>query len=199
VLLGIGLNSSPTSAPAPDPPCSRTAAAAVLKALTHTIRRQGLRSHTRKLRNSLFRMMLRSASTLHLAVDANIPVSGGTVLPGPGGQTTTVQGSQRPRSKATPERSSMRALARPWPILSSATARSTRRRQLPSTVAASTGSTPLQGRNVFDREDWAKKPRAGFEPTAFAVCSRQSNHEARDLVPNARRQASTLYSLCLTA
>ena len=55
-----------------------------------------------KLRNSLFRMMLCSASTLHLAVDAKIPVSGHTVLPGPGGQTTTVQGSQRPQFKATP-------------------------------------------------------------------------------------------------
>eukprot|EP00966_Prymnesium_polylepis_P088157 2040448-Prymnesium_polylepis.1 len=39
-------------------------------------------------------MMLCSASTLHLAVDAKIPVSGCTVLPGPGGQTTTVQGRQ---------------------------------------------------------------------------------------------------------
>ena len=29
MLIGIGLNSSPTSAPAPDPPCSRTTAAAV--------------------------------------------------------------------------------------------------------------------------------------------------------------------------
>eukprot|EP00966_Prymnesium_polylepis_P203548 4715842-Prymnesium_polylepis.1 len=47
-------------------------------------------------------MMLCSASTLHLAVDANIPVSGRTALPGRGGQTTTVQGSQRPRFKATP-------------------------------------------------------------------------------------------------
>ena len=46
-------------------------------------------------------MMLCSASTLHLAVDAKIPVSGHTVLPGPGGQTTTVQGSQRPWFKAT--------------------------------------------------------------------------------------------------
>ena len=46
--------------------------------------------------------MLCSASTLHLAVDAKIPVSGRTVLPGPGGQTTTVQGSQRPWFKATP-------------------------------------------------------------------------------------------------
>eukprot|EP00966_Prymnesium_polylepis_P048018 1111828-Prymnesium_polylepis.1 len=48
-------------------------------------------------------MMLCSASTLHLAVDAIIPVSGRTVLPGPGGQTITVQGSQRPQFKATPE------------------------------------------------------------------------------------------------
>jgi hypothetical protein len=55
-----------------------------------------------KLRNSLFRMMLCSASTLHLAVDAKIPVSGRTVLPGPGGQTTTVEGSQRPQLKAAP-------------------------------------------------------------------------------------------------
>ena len=54
-----------------------------------------------KLRNSLFRMMLCSASTLHLAVDAIIPVSGRTVLPGPGGQTITIQGSQRPWFKAT--------------------------------------------------------------------------------------------------
>ena len=53
----------------------------------------------------------------------------------------------RQRPGAT-ERSSMRALARPWSILSSATALSTRRRQLPSTVAASTGSTPLQGRTA---------------------------------------------------
>ena len=63
-----------------------------------------------KLRNSLFRMVLYSASTLHLAVDAKIPVSGHTVLPGPGGQTTTVQGSQRPQFKAerrkTPRRDS---------------------------------------------------------------------------------------------
>ena len=29
MLIGIGLNSSPTCAPAPDPPCSRTTAAAV--------------------------------------------------------------------------------------------------------------------------------------------------------------------------
>jgi hypothetical protein len=55
-----------------------------------------------KLRNSLFRMMLCSASTLHLAVDAKIPVSGNTVLPRPGGKTTTVQGSQRPQFKAAP-------------------------------------------------------------------------------------------------
>eukprot|EP00966_Prymnesium_polylepis_P020384 469340-Prymnesium_polylepis.1 len=46
-------------------------------------------------------MVLCSASTLHLA---KIPVSGRTVFPGPGGQTTTVQGSQRPHPqfKATP-------------------------------------------------------------------------------------------------
>eukprot|EP00966_Prymnesium_polylepis_P248413 5743182-Prymnesium_polylepis.1 len=47
-------------------------------------------------------MMLCSASTLHLAVDTKVPVSGRTVLPGPGGQATTVQSSQRPRFKATP-------------------------------------------------------------------------------------------------
>eukprot|EP00966_Prymnesium_polylepis_P239149 5530991-Prymnesium_polylepis.1 len=53
-----------------------------------------------KLRNSLFRMVLCSASTLHLAVDAKIPVSGHTVLPRPGGNTTTVQGRQRPHSSS---------------------------------------------------------------------------------------------------
>eukprot|EP00966_Prymnesium_polylepis_P015656 361814-Prymnesium_polylepis.1 len=42
----------------------------------------------------------------------------------------------------------MRALAHTWPILSPATASSTRHRQLPSTVAATTGSTPLQGRTA---------------------------------------------------
>eukprot|EP00966_Prymnesium_polylepis_P204414 4735326-Prymnesium_polylepis.1 len=47
-------------------------------------------------------MVLCSASTLHLAVDAKIPVSGHTVLPGPGGQTTPVQGRQRPQFKAAP-------------------------------------------------------------------------------------------------
>eukprot|EP00966_Prymnesium_polylepis_P284965 6583473-Prymnesium_polylepis.1 len=55
-----------------------------------------------KLRNSLFRMVLCSASALHLAADAKIPVSGHTVLHGPGGKTTTVQGRRRPQFKAAP-------------------------------------------------------------------------------------------------
>eukprot|EP00966_Prymnesium_polylepis_P166907 3858252-Prymnesium_polylepis.1 len=60
----------------------------------------------------------------------------------------------------------MRALSRPWSILSSATARSTRRRQLPSTVAASTGSTPLQGRTAA-RTARKSPAQPGFEPPAF--------------------------------
>ena len=55
-----------------------------------------------KLRNSLLHMMLCSASTLYLTADAKSTDFGRTVLPGPGGQTTTVQGSQRPWFKATP-------------------------------------------------------------------------------------------------
>ena len=47
-------------------------------------------------------MMLCSASTLYFAADAATTDSGRTVLPGPGGQTTTVQGSQRPQFKAKP-------------------------------------------------------------------------------------------------
>eukprot|EP00966_Prymnesium_polylepis_P118459 2739128-Prymnesium_polylepis.1 len=47
-------------------------------------------------------MVLCSASTLHLAVDAKIPISGHTVLPGPGGKTTSVQGRHRPHFKAAP-------------------------------------------------------------------------------------------------
>eukprot|EP00966_Prymnesium_polylepis_P128474 2971328-Prymnesium_polylepis.1 len=51
----------------------------------------------RKLRNSLIHMMLCSVSTLYLTADAKTTDSGRTVLPaGPGGQTTAVQGSQRP-------------------------------------------------------------------------------------------------------
>eukprot|EP00966_Prymnesium_polylepis_P139218 3216782-Prymnesium_polylepis.1 len=59
-----------------------------------------------KLRNSLFRLMLCSASTLHLAVDAKFPVSGRTVLPGPGGQNSSrqpaalLQGNARERRNA---------------------------------------------------------------------------------------------------
>eukprot|EP00966_Prymnesium_polylepis_P051736 1197755-Prymnesium_polylepis.1 len=41
VLIGIGLNSRPTSAPAPVPPCSRTDDSCRCEALTHTIRRLG--------------------------------------------------------------------------------------------------------------------------------------------------------------
>eukprot|EP00966_Prymnesium_polylepis_P174770 4044609-Prymnesium_polylepis.1 len=50
-----------------------------------------------KLRNSVLHMMLCTASTLYLTADAKTSDSGHTVLPGPGGQKTTVQGSQRPR------------------------------------------------------------------------------------------------------
>eukprot|EP00966_Prymnesium_polylepis_P078842 1827264-Prymnesium_polylepis.1 len=47
-------------------------------------------------------MVLCSASTLHLAVDAKNSRSPATVLPGPGGKTATVEGSQRPQLKAAP-------------------------------------------------------------------------------------------------
>eukprot|EP00966_Prymnesium_polylepis_P051772 1198660-Prymnesium_polylepis.1 len=45
-------------------------------------------------------MVLCSASTLHLAVDEKTSRSPATVLPGPGGKSTTVEGSQRPQLKA---------------------------------------------------------------------------------------------------
>jgi hypothetical protein len=60
-----------------------------------------------KLRNSLFHMMLCSAATLHLAVDAKISPSNRVVLPGPSGKTTTVQSRQRPQFKAPPENGGM--------------------------------------------------------------------------------------------
>ena len=60
-----------------------------------------------KLRNSLFHMMLCSAATLHLAVDAKISPSNRVALPGPSGKTTTVQGRQRPQFKAPPEHGGM--------------------------------------------------------------------------------------------
>eukprot|EP00966_Prymnesium_polylepis_P195946 4541305-Prymnesium_polylepis.1 len=65
----------------------------------------------------------------------------------------------------------MRALAHTWPILSPATAGSTRHRQLPSPVAATTGSTPLQGRTAGKTAIKTAPP--GFEPPAFGVCSRR--------------------------
>ena len=56
-----------------------------------------------KARNSLFCMMLCSAATLYLAVDAKISASNRVALPVPSGKTTTVQGRQRPQFKAAPE------------------------------------------------------------------------------------------------
>ena len=138
-----------------------------------------------KLRNSLFRMMLCSASTLHLAVDAKIPVSGRTVLPGPGGQTTTVQGSQRPWFKATPGSDG-------------------------TLIDASAGAPvvdPVIGNGALDtappaafncgRLHWldpnkkaAEKAPPGFEPPAFAVCSRMLTTPLFEIdrMPNAREQ-----------
>ena len=60
-------------------------------------------ARTMKARNSLFCMMLCSAATLHLAVDAKISASNRVALPVPSGKTTTVQGRQRPQFKAAPE------------------------------------------------------------------------------------------------
>eukprot|EP00966_Prymnesium_polylepis_P061509 1427593-Prymnesium_polylepis.1 len=60
----------------------------------------GLRAHKMKLRDSLFHIMLCSAATFHLAVDATISPSNRVVLLGPSGKTTTVQGRQRPQFKA---------------------------------------------------------------------------------------------------
>eukprot|EP00966_Prymnesium_polylepis_P128834 2979705-Prymnesium_polylepis.1 len=45
-------------------------------------------------------MMLCSAATLHLAVDATISPFNRVALPGPSGKTTTVQGRQRSQFKA---------------------------------------------------------------------------------------------------
>ena len=59
-------------------------------------------ARTMKARNSLFCMMLCSAATLHLAVDAKISASNRVALPVPSGKTTTVQGRQRPQFKAPP-------------------------------------------------------------------------------------------------
>ena len=64
-------------------------------------------ARTMKARNSLFCMMLCSAATLHLAVDAKISASNRVALPVPSGKTTTVQGRQRPQFKAPPENGGM--------------------------------------------------------------------------------------------
>eukprot|EP00966_Prymnesium_polylepis_P246134 5693313-Prymnesium_polylepis.1 len=48
-------------------------------------------------------MMLCSAATLHLAVDAKISASNRVALPVPSGKTTTLQDRQRPQFKAAPE------------------------------------------------------------------------------------------------
>jgi hypothetical protein len=86
----------------------------------------------------------------------------------------------------------MRALADTWPVLSPATAGSTRHRQLPSTLAASTGSTPVQGRTtgctgINPRAGPFEKAPSGFEPrlsppsspTAALTCTQCRYFEGR--------------------
>ena len=118
-------------------------------------------ARTMKARNSLFCMMLCSAATLHLAVDAKISASNRVALPVPSGKTTTVQGRQRPQFKAPPENGGM---------LTEASAGA-------PVAAHVTGNGELATTPPHLCE--MKKPRAGIrtEPAAFAICSPRANHE----------------------